>query len=74
MDVLSWNEISEPVFYAGVLRFNAVSHLTIPLVPSIRISLFSPVDLFSVASSFGDATDVYEGARMTLLHVALVFL
>ena len=74
MDVLSWNEISKSVFHAGVLGFDAVSHLMIPLFPAVRISLFFPEYLFAVASSFGDAADVDEGAGVALLHIALVFL
>lgn len=62
------------MFHAGILGLDAVPHFTIPLIPSVEVSLFSTIDLFSVASSFWDAADVDEGAGVALLHVALVFL
>lgn len=63
------------MFHTGILGFDAISHLSIPLVPSVGVPLFSPIHLLSVSSSFRDAADIDEGAGMTLhLYVALIFL
>lgn len=74
MNVLPRDEITKPVFETGIPGLDAVPHLPVPLFPSVRIPLFSSVDLFSVSPPFGDAADIEEGAGMPLLHVTLVFL
>ena len=75
MDVLSWDVITESVFHTGVLRFDAVSHLSIPLFPLVRLLLFSTIDLLSISSSFWHTTYIDEGEGFPLLlHISLIFL